>query len=61
MTDTGNGNVKVYSLREIAEMLKVTERTLHTYIKIGKIKGQKVGGRWLVSEANLHKFLNGEE
>lgn len=60
MTDTGNGNVKVYSLREIAEMLKVTERTLHTYIKIGKIKGQKVGGRWLVSEANLHKFLNGE-
>lgn len=58
MTDTAT--VKVYSLKDISKILNVTERTLHTYIKVGKIKGQKVGGRWLVSEVNLQKFLNGE-
>lgn len=52
--------IKMFSLRDLAERLKVTERTMHNYIKSGKLKGQKIGGRWLISENNLHKFLNGE-
>lgn len=52
--------IKLYSLKDLVELLKVTERTLHNYIKSGKLKGQKIGGRWQISEANLQKFLNGE-
>jgi len=33
--------IKLYSLKELATLLSVTERTLHNYIKSGKMKGQK--------------------
>ena len=52
--------INMYTLKDLAAQLKVTERTMHTYIKNGKLKGQKIGGRWQISESNLHKFLNGE-
>lgn len=39
----------------------VTNRTLQNYVKTGKIKAAKVGGKWKVTEANLLKFLNSEE
>ena len=52
--------IKMYTLKDLAAQLKVTERTMHNYIKNGKLKGQKIGGRWQISESNLHKFLNGE-
>jgi excisionase family DNA binding protein len=35
--------IKLYSLKELATLLSVTERTLHNYIKSGKMKGQKIG------------------
>jgi excisionase family DNA binding protein len=52
--------IKLYSLKELATLLSVTERTLHNYIKSGKMKGQKIGGKWQISESNLRKFVNGE-
>ena len=51
--------IKLYSLKELATLLSVTERTLHNYIKSGKMKGQKIGGKWQISETNLQKFLKG--
>ena len=41
--------LKVYSLAEIAPILGVTHRTLLTYIKDGRLKGVKIGGKWKVS------------
>lgn len=58
MTDTTT--IKMYTLADLAKFLKVTERTMYNYIKGGKLKGQKIGGKWLISESNLQKFLNGE-
>ncbi len=52
--------LKVYSLTEIEPILGVTHRTLLTYIKNGRLKGVKIGGKWKVSEENLRKFINGE-
>jgi len=52
--------IKLYSLKELATLLSVTERTLHNYIKSGKMKGQKIGGKWQISETNIQKFLNGD-
>lgn len=51
--------LKVYSLAEIAPILGVTHRTLLTYIKDGRLKGVKIGGKWKVSGENLRKFING--
>lgn len=52
--------LKLYTLKEISELLKVTQRTLLSYLKEGKLKGQKIGGKWIISEENLHKFINGD-
>ena len=50
--------IKVYTLEEIADILKVTRRTLYTYIKAGKLDAVKVGRYWRVKEDALKKFLD---
>jgi len=34
--------------------------TVRLYIRRGRIKGLKIGKRWLVSMESLDKFLSGE-
>ena len=51
---------KMYSLEEVAAILGVSVRTMHTYVKTGKIKAVKIGGSWKVSTSNLQKFVDGE-
>jgi excisionase family DNA binding protein len=53
-------DIKVYSLKEASKILGVTERTLYNYIKAGRIKVQKIGGKWIITEENLKKFIKGE-
>lgn len=53
-------SIKLFTLTEIEPIIGVTHRTLLTYIKDGRLKGIKVGGKWKVSEENLKKFVNGE-
>lgn len=49
-----------YSLTELEGVVGVSHRTLMRYVKDGKLKAVKIGGKWRVSEANLKAFLNGE-
>jgi excisionase family DNA binding protein len=53
-------NLRLYSLTELEPVLGVTHRTLQTYIKTGRLKAVKIGGKWRVTEENLMKFINGE-
>lgn len=52
---------KLYTLSELEDILGVTHRTLLEYVKKGKLKARKIGGKWKVSEGNLKLFINGEE
>ena len=52
--------IRLYTLTELEPILQVTHRTLQEYIKQGRLKGVKIGGKWKVSEENLKKFINGE-
>lgn len=54
-------SIKLYTLSEVQPILKVSYRTLQNYIKDGRLKAAKIGGKWKVSEDNLLKFINGEE
>ena len=49
--------IKVYTLDEVAEILKVTKRTLYTYVKEGKLKAIKMGKYWRVTAESLHDFV----
>ena len=53
-------DIRLYTLTELEPVLGVTHRTLQTYIKDGRLKGVKLGGKWKVTEESLHRFLNGE-
>ena len=50
--------INVYSLEEVAEILKITRRTLYTYAKEGKLHAVKIGKYWRVSEKDLQDFIS---
>lgn len=50
--------MKVYTLEELVEVLKVTKRTLYNYIKEGRLKAVKMGKYWRVTQKQLDSFLN---
>ena len=50
-------DIKLYTLDEVMDFLHTTRRTLYRYIKDGKFKAVKVGGRWKVTDEALKEFL----
>lgn len=52
--------IQLYTITELEPILGVTRRTLQSYIKDGRLKGVKIGGKWKVSEETLRKFINGK-
>lgn len=51
-------NLKTYTPEEVADILKVTRRTVYNYIKKGSLKAVKMGKYLRVSEANLQDFID---
>lgn len=52
--------MKVYTVEEVAEILRVSVTTVKGYISSGKLIAAN-SGAIRVSEENLKKFLNGGE
>jgi excisionase family DNA binding protein len=49
---------KVYTPEEVAEILKIKERTVLEYLRLGRLKGLKMGGRiWRITEEQIDAFL----
>lgn len=49
--------LKLYTISEIAEILRVTERTIYTYIKEAELPAIKIGKHWRVRHEQLVAFL----
>lgn len=56
-----NKELKFYSVGQIAEMLRITPRTVYTYLKAGKLHAVKIGKYWHVSQDSLNEFLQGDK
>ena len=52
--------IKVYTLDEVQDILKVTQRTVYNYIKQGKLKAVKMGKYWRIRHEDLDAFLTGK-
>lgn len=50
-------DIKVYTVEEARELLKVTRRTLYRYIKAGQIKTVKLGREYRITEESMRDFL----
>ena len=48
---------KLYTLPEIAEILKVSRKSIYRYIKSGKLKATKATGQWRIKQNDLNKLL----
>jgi len=48
---------KFLKLKEVAKLLRVSERSVFRYIDSGRLKATKVG-YWRISERDLKKFLD---
>lgn len=53
-------DVRLLTLTDIEPVLGVTHRTLLNYVKEGRLKAVKVGGKWRIKEENVLHFINGE-
>ncbi len=49
--------LKVYTLEEVKDIMKVTQRTLYTYIQDGRLKATKIGKYWRVQHEDLQEFI----
>ena len=47
---------KFYTLREVAKILRVSERSMFRYIHSGKLNASKVG-YWRISKKDLDAFI----
>lgn len=49
--------VKLYSLKEVGELLGVQQQTASKYIQQCKLKARTIGGNKYVSEESIKNFL----
>lgn len=49
--------IKYLKVKEVAEELRVSKRTVFRYIKSGKLKAVKIG-QWRITRTDLNKFIN---
>lgn len=50
-----------YSVEEIADMLKVSKRTVYRNMQAGELHAVKIGQNWRISQENLEAFLQERE
>ena len=48
---------RLLTLREAAEVLRLSTRTVREYLRRGEIEGRVIGGRWRFRRADLDAFF----
>lgn len=57
MTEIG----KWLRVKDAAEIMSMTNRTVHKMIKAGVIPAKKIGRNWKIPEAGLREYLERQE
>jgi len=55
--NTELSSIKIFTVDETASLLKVTKRTIYTYVAKGYLKGFKIGSYWRVTEEELRGYI----
>lgn len=51
---------KLLTVKEVAEILRIAEKTVRELLKEGSLPGIKVGKTWRIPEDDLKKYIRGE-
>ncbi|MCP5405184.1 MAG: helix-turn-helix domain-containing protein [Pseudomonadaceae bacterium] len=52
---------EILTIREVAEYLKLAEKTVYRLVAEGKIPGFKVGGAWRFRKAEIDRWIAKQE
>ncbi|MDP3837156.1 MAG: helix-turn-helix domain-containing protein [bacterium] len=55
-----NNKEKMYSVKEVADMMGLSRVAIFNYIKKGKLKAQKVGRNYVINSNDLSDITNRE-
>lgn len=55
------GDLKLYPVEELAELLAIQESTVRKILREGRIPGRKLAKRWYVSEDSLKAYFSQAE
>lgn len=50
---------KLYTVKELTQILPLSYFSILEYLKKGRIKGIKIGRKYFVTEENLERFIGG--
>ncbi len=59
-------DARIFTVQQVAERMQVSERTVFNWLRAGRLKGYRLGGRkagWRIEEPDLDRFraeLRGE-
>jgi excisionase family DNA binding protein len=51
------GDLKIFTIKEVASLFGLRDASLRRYIREGKLTGQKMGQQWYISERALDEFF----
>jgi len=52
-----NNPIKFYTIREVADALRVSQKSIRRKIESGEMKAHKLGRLWRISEQDLRAYL----
>jgi excisionase family DNA binding protein len=52
---------QLYTPSEIADMLRVVDKTVYRWLESGELNAYKLGRQWRISPEQLQQFLNDRE
>ena len=50
-------DITLYTLKEVAEILKVSRQTIYNYLKAGRLRATKFGKEYRVTREDLEQFV----
>ena len=51
-------NLRVFTVQEVARLVRVSERTVWRELKSGRLRGTRFGGQWRIIDTDLHAYLD---
>lgn len=52
------GNLTLYSVDDLHELLGISKMTIRAYLREGRLKGRKLGVQWYVTEEAIRDYFN---
>ncbi len=52
---------EILTIKEVADYLKLTERTLYRLVQEGKIPGFKVGNSWRFKRVDIERWIEAQK